>query len=266
MSNFVRRLLVVRRYSPNFNSGTMIRKNIPNAITSLNVLCGSVAVVFILKGTLTIAVLLIMLAAVFDFLDGMTARLLKAYSPIGKELDSLADMISFGLAPGLIMFKLLEYSLLKDTLLPADPSILSFVQLLILGTAFLIPIFSALRLAKFNVDVRQTSSFIGLPTPANALFIASLALIQEHGTMPAIDTVLLSTPVLIIITLVFSWLLVSEIPMFSLKFKNLSWQANKIQYIFLILTIGFLVGLRLYGITASVLLFICTSVFLMLKK
>ncbi len=244
----------------------MIKKYIPNVITSLNVLCGSVAVVFILRGTLTIAVLLIILAAVFDFLDGMSARMLKAYSPMGKELDSLADMVSFGLAPGLIMFKLLEYSLLKDAVLEVNPSFLPIFQLLILGSAFLIPIFSALRLAKFNIDVRQTSSFVGLPTPANALFISSLALIQEHGTVPAIDNFLLSTSVLVLITIIFSYLLVSEIPMFSLKFKNLFWQENKIQYIFLIFTVGFIISLHLYGITASILFFIGTSLFMMLRK
>jgi CDP-diacylglycerol--serine O-phosphatidyltransferase len=139
----------------------MIKKQIPNIITSLNVLCGSVAVVFILNGSLTIAVLLIMLAAVFDFFDGLSARLLKAYSPMGKELDSLADVISFGLAPGLIMFKLLEISLFKLDVVPDLRSNFTISQLLIVGSAFLIPIFSAYRLAKFNVDERQTSSFNG---------------------------------------------------------------------------------------------------------
>jgi CDP-diacylglycerol--serine O-phosphatidyltransferase len=239
----------------------MIRKHIPNFITSLNVLCGSIAVVFIMKGVLTTGVFLIILAAVFDFFDGMSARLLKAYSPIGKELDSLADMISFGLAPGLIMFKLLETSMFKTEVIPDLQSNLTPTQLLILGSAFLIPIFSALRLAKFNVDERQTSSFIGLPTPANALFISSLALIQEHGTMPAIDNFLLATPVLIGITFLFSWLLVAEIPMFSLKFKNLTWKSNQIQYVFLFSSIILISLLRLYGITAIILLFIGISVF-----
>ena len=239
----------------------MIRKHIPNFITSLNVLCGSVAVVFILKGVLTTGVFLIILAAVFDFFDGMSARLLKAYSPIGKELDSLADMISFGLAPGLIMFKLLETSLFKTEVIPDLQSNLTPGQLLILGSAFLIPIFSALRLAKFNVDERQTISFIGLPTPANALFISSLALIQEHGNMPAIDNFLLTTPALIVITILFSWLLVAEIPMFSLKFKNLSWKSNQVQYIFLFCSALLLSLLGLYGITAIIPLFIGISVF-----
>jgi CDP-diacylglycerol---serine O-phosphatidyltransferase len=240
----------------------MIRKHIPNCITSLNVLCGSVAVVFIMKGVLTTAVLLIMLAAVFDFFDGMSARLLKAYSPIGKELDSLADMISFGLAPGLLMFKLLETSLFKSNVVPDLQSNLSLSQLLILGSAFLIPIFSALRLAKFNIDERQTSSFIGLPTPANALFISALALIQEHGSIPAIDHFLLTTPVLLGITLLFSWLLVAEIPMFSLKFKNFSFQSNKTRYVFVLLSAGLILSIKLYGIAAAILLFIFISVFL----
>src|SRR5665647_2842572 len=212
----------------------MIKKHIPNFLTSLNVLCGSLAVVLILEGKFTAAVVLIMLAAVFDFLDGLTARLLKAYSPIGKELDSLADMISFGLAPGLLMFKLLETSLFKADVVPDLQSNLTWSQLLILGSAFLIPIFSALRLAKFNIDERQTSSFIGLPTPANALFISSLALIQEHGSIPAIDNFLLTTPVLLGITLLFSWLLVAEIPMFSLKFKNFSFSSNRTRFLSLI--------------------------------
>jgi CDP-diacylglycerol--serine O-phosphatidyltransferase len=244
----------------------MIRKHIPNLITSLNVLCGSVAVVFIMKGVLTTAVLLIILAAVFDFFDGMSARMLKAYSPIGKELDSLADMISFGLAPGLLMFKLLEISVFNADAVPDLQSNLALSQLLILGCAFLIPVFSALRLAKFNVDERQTSSFIGLPTPANALFISSLALIQEHGSIPAIDNFLLSTPVLLGITLLFSWLLVAEIPMFSLKFKNFSFSSNRTRYIFILLSAGLILSLNLYGIAASILLFIFISVFLIYFK
>jgi len=244
----------------------MIKKHIPNFLTSLNVLCGSIAVVFILKGALTTAVILILLAAIFDFLDGMTARLLKAYSPIGKELDSLADMISFGLAPGLIMFKLLETSLFKENVLPDLQSNLTLTETLILGAAFLIPIFSALRLAKFNVDERQTSSFIGLPTPANALFISSLALIQEHGSIQGIDQLLLSTPVLLFITVLFSFLLVAEIPMFSLKFKNLSWKNNQVQYIFIICSVLLIATLQLYGVSTIVLLFIGISVISELTK
>lgn len=239
----------------------MIKKHIPNFITTLNVLCGSIAVVFILKGALTTGVVLILLAAIFDFMDGMSARLLNAYSPVGKELDSLADVISFGLAPGLIMYKLINTSLFNENVIPDLQSNLTLVQLLLVGSAFLIPVFSALRLAKFNVDERQTSSFIGLPTPANALFICSLALIQEHGTIPAIDNFVLATPALIVITILFSLLLVSEIPMFSLKFKSAGWRQNKVQYIFIGCSALLIASLRLYGIAAVVVLFIGISIF-----
>lgn len=244
----------------------MIRKHIPNIITSLNVLCGSIAVVFILNGALTIAVILMVLAMVFDFLDGLSARVLKAYSPVGKELDSLADVISFGLAPGLLMFKLLESSLALKSTAPGFLSTSSLTELLILSSAFLVPIFSAVRLAKFNVDERQTSSFIGLPTPANALFIASLALIQEHGTLPEIDKVMLSTPLLLGITVLFSYLLVAEIPMFSLKFKDLYWKSNQIQYIFVICCVILLISLQLYGMATIIPLFIVISVISNLSK
>ncbi|MCE1198785.1 MAG: CDP-diacylglycerol--serine O-phosphatidyltransferase [Marinilabiliales bacterium] len=239
----------------------MVRKHIPNFITSLNVLCGSIAVVLILWGMLTMAVLFIILAAVFDFFDGMTARLLKSYSPLGKELDSLADMVSFGLAPGLILFKLLERSLQVGPL-PGSP--LSLSQMAILGSAFLIPVFSALRLAKFNVDERQTTSFIGLPTPANALFISSLGLISEHGTLPGLDQIVLSIPFLVAVAFLFSWLLVAEVPMFSLKMKSFRWAPNKVQFIFLFLSLCLLLSLHIYGIMASILLFIAISLFRML--
>ncbi len=259
MLSFARKLQAVRPYSLNSNTDRMIKKHIPNFITTLNVLCGSVAIVFILKGALTTGVILILLGAIFDFLDGMSARVLKAYSPMGKELDSLADVISFGLAPGLIMYKMLNTSLFNENVIPDLQSNLTLVQLLTVGSAFLIPIFSALRLAKFNVDERQTSSFIGLPTPANALFISSLALIQEHGTIPAIDNFILATPALLVITLLFSMLLVSEIPMFSLKFKNPGWKENKVQYIFVTCSLLLIAFLQLYGVAAVVILFIVIS-------
>src|SRR5665647_2143365 len=148
MLNYVRKSLAVKQYSQNSNTGRMIRKHIPNFITSLNVLCGSVAVVFIMKGVLTTAVVLIMLAAVFDFFDGMSARLLKAYSPIGKELDSLADMISFGLAPGLLMMVMMEYSLFGINVRAESFSALSIWEISCISASLLLPVFSSLRLAK----------------------------------------------------------------------------------------------------------------------
>jgi CDP-diacylglycerol--serine O-phosphatidyltransferase len=190
----------------------MIKKHIPNFITSLNLFTGCVAVWFAFNGNYESAFLAILVAAVFDFFDGFAARMLKAYSPMGKELDSLADVISFGVAPGVIVFSMLSDSGINEWL--------PFF-------AFLIPVFSGLRLAKFNIDERQSTSFIGLPTPANAIFLGGLAFSYS-------DLLITNVWVLIVITLLFSYLLVAEIPMFALKFKNASWNDNKIQYFFLI--------------------------------
>ena len=231
-----------------------LRKHIPNFITCLNIISGSVAVVFALRGELTIAVFLIIAGAFFDFFDGMIARILKAYSAIGKDLDSLADVITFGLAPGTIMFVLLQYSLSNQPII-----IFTLAEGFIVSFALLIPIFSALRLAKFNNDIRQTSSFIGLPTPANAIFISSLALIHDYGEFEMFDHLILSTGNLLFITLLTSYLLISEIPMFSLKFKNSSWKDNKIRMIFLIITLILISLFTFYGIAATIISFIFIS-------
>jgi CDP-diacylglycerol--serine O-phosphatidyltransferase len=194
----------------------MIRKHIPNFITCLNVVSGTLAVVFAVKGELTVSVIFIFIAALFDFLDGMAARLLKAYSPLGKELDSLADMISFGVAPGMLMMVMLENALFGANVRAESYAQLSVYEIICIASSLMIPVFSALRLAKFNIDTRQTDSFIGLPTPANAIFIAALALITGHGNYEILDAFIMQPIVLVIITIAMSLLLVSEIPMFSL--------------------------------------------------
>ncbi len=193
-------------------------RHIPNFITCLNLFSGCVAVYLAFKGNYGGAFIAILVSAVFDFFDGFAARMLKAYSPMGKELDSLADMISFGLAPGAIVFSLLTEANINEWL--------PFL-------AFVIPVFSALRLAKFNIDERQTSSFIGMPTPANAIFWGGLA----FSYSPVLTQ---NYWVLIILALLFSYLLVVEIPMFALKVKNLAWKDNQIQYIFLLVTVALL--------------------------
>lgn len=189
-----------------------MKKHIPNFITCLNLFSGCVATYLAFKGIYPGAFIAILLAAVFDFMDGFAARLLKAYSSMGKELDSLADMVSFGLAPGAIAFSLLGETGINEWL--------PFF-------AFLIPVFSGLRLAKFNIDDRQTTSFLGLPVPANAIFWSGMV----YSFAPFMTNNIWLFLVLIV---VFSYLLVSEIPMFSLKFKNTSWKDNRIQYLFLI--------------------------------
>lgn len=187
-------------------------RNIPNTITSCNLFSGCIASYMAFQGDFKMALLFIVLGAVFDFFDGMFARLLNVSSPIGKELDSLADDITFGLAPSAIVF-----SLLKEV---KTPEFMQPVAEFIPYTAFLISVFSALRLAKFNIDERQTSSFIGMPTPANALFWASLAL-GIHNNMNLYGEYFNSLSIIVMVVIM-SLLLVAEIPMFSLKFKNLS--------------------------------------------
>jgi CDP-diacylglycerol---serine O-phosphatidyltransferase len=244
----------------------MVRKHIPNFITCLNVVSGSLAVLLAIKGELTTSVVFIIVASIFDFLDGMAARLLKAYSSMGKELDSLADMISFGLAPGALMMVMMEYALFGVNVRAENFSDLSTWEITCLSASLLIPVFSALRLAKFNIDTRQTASFIGLPTPANALLIAALALITEHGRYDVLDTFILQPVVLLLITIIMSLLLVSELPMFALKFKNLSWTDNKIRFIFLTLSAVLILVFNIYGIAASIVSFIFISVILKFIK
>jgi CDP-diacylglycerol--serine O-phosphatidyltransferase len=193
-------------------------KHIPNTITCLNLFSGCLSCVAAFLGEFQLASGLIILAAIFDFMDGFAARMLKAYSPMGKELDSLADMISFGLAPSFIVFYFLRQNL----------------GIYFAIAAFIIPVFSALRLAKFNIDERQTSSFLGLPTPPNAIFWAFLvSSLAEKFAVPSETSLLISHLMVYVFIPIFSLLMVSEIPMFSLKIKSLSWKENKLRYFFL---------------------------------
>ncbi|HET9570870.1 MAG TPA: CDP-diacylglycerol--serine O-phosphatidyltransferase [Bacteroidales bacterium] len=223
----------------------MIRKHIPNAITCLNLFSGCIAMVYAFQEAYMTAALFIALAAIFDFFDGFAARLLKAYSPMGKELDSLADVVSFGVAPGVMAYSYIS-SLAMNM---GSPSWFAWF-------GFLIPVFSALRLAKFNLDERQTSSFLGLPTPANALFWA-------FGIGSSFNFFLsyLFDPIILVVgILIFSALLVLEIPMFSLKFKNLKWKGNRLRYYFLMGSLLLLVLLNINGISACIVWYILLSV------
>lgn len=189
----------------------------------------------------------IIIGAAFDFFDGMVARLLHVSSPIGKELDSLADDITFGLAPAAIAFALFQEVHYPDFIQSLRP-VLPY-------TAFLVAVFSGLRLAKFNIDTRQASSFIGMPTPANALFWGSLVT-GEHAflTSPHFNAVYL-----FVLVVVMSLLLVAELPMFSLKFKDLSWQHNKVSYIFLIGCIPLFLIFQWSGFAAVIIWYVILS-------
>jgi CDP-diacylglycerol--serine O-phosphatidyltransferase len=225
-----------------------MRRHIPNTITCCNLLSGCVAATYAFEGVYTIAFVCIILGAVFDFFDDLTARALKVSSPIGKELDSLADVVTFGLAPATMVF-----SWLREC---ADAHLHMLPAFVVPFLAFLLVAFSALRLAKFNVDERQTSSFIGLPTPANALFWGALVL----GSHDKIVSSPFGWMLVVALVLLFSWLLVSEIPMFSLKFKSLAWAPNRIAYIFLLVSLVLLIFLGLNGLSAVIGWYIVLSV------
>lgn len=213
----------------------IITRNIPNTITCCNLISGCIATLSAFMGEIHMALLWIIIGAIFDFFDGMSARLLHVSSPIGKELDSLADDITFGMAPAAIVFYEMGIMEYPAFLAPAQPY-MPFV-------AFLIAAFSALRLAKFNLDERQAMGFIGLPTPANALFWGALLV----GAGDIIENTTWMVPVVIVMILLSCWLLVSEIPMFALKFKHWGWKGNEVKYLFLITCVPLLI---VFGVTA----------------
>ena len=224
-------------------------RHIPNVITSLNLAAGFIAIIFAANGDLETASWLIFAAMIFDFSDGFSARLLKAYSTLGKELDSLADVVSFGVAPGLIIYKLLN-----DSLLPAGQMIVnsgSVITTLILISPVIMPVCAALRLAKFNIDTTQATTFKGLPTPANALAVISVV-IAGHYSGAAVFNSFTGSPVLILIfTAILSLMMVSRIPLLSMKFSNLKLKGNEGRYI-----LGGLVLLSfiIFGISAAPLI------------
>ena len=220
-------------------------KHIPNTITCLNLISGCIATYWAFQGDYRMALLFIIIGAAFDFFDGMSARLLHVSSPIGKELDSLADDITFGFAPSAIVFSFLGGLVATDQLSVLIPYI-----------SFIMAAFSALRLAKFNLDERQAMGFIGLPTPANALFWGALivGMGDSIATWPYLVYAILAG------VLISSYLLVSEIPMFALKFKTWGWRDNQVKYIFLITCIPLLLLLGISGLAAIIAWYVILSV------
>jgi len=231
-----------------------MKKHIPNIFTCLNLFFGCIAVVMIFRNRLETASFLVIGAIIFDFFDGMTARMLKAHSPIGKELDSLADVISFGLVPGAILYSLFKES--NPSLIFANENFLRLFQFF----PFIVTVFSALRLAKFNVDVRQTESFIGLPTPANTMLIISFPLILNHDQFH-LTGLILNPYFLVIISVVQSYLLVAEIPMMALKFKSFTWKNNKYQYILISSFIILFLVFNYVAIPLIIFLYLLLSIF-----
>lgn len=268
----------------------MIKKHIPNFITLCNLFSGCIAIVFALEGNLVWCAYMVGIACIFDLLDGLLARLLNVTSEIGKQLDSMADVISFGVVPGVLLYKMIICTQLFVSFNENPLSFLSEVssqgaQINYLAmTGFLVTVFSGIRLAKFNIDTRQSYSFIGLPTPANALLIASLPLsipesltnmLRPIGSLSFeqisafgltvvggnnIYNVLLHPYSIITLTIISSILLIAPLPLFALKFQNYSWADNKVRYIFLILAFVFLVLFKFLGVPLIIILYIVLSI------
>jgi len=215
---------------------------IPNLITLLNLLMGCFAIKFIFDNEPIMAVICIAIGLLADFLDGAVARMLKVSSELGKQLDSLADMVTFGVVPGMLLYYLLS----QNSEFPY------------LG--FILPLFAALRLGKFNLDTRQSDHFIGLPTPACTIFVVGLLLIYEWNTYD-LATITAHPTFLIATIIILSYLLVAELPLFSLKFKNLAWKTNEVRFSFVAVSLLLLLLFREVGLILSILIYLLLSIF-----
>lgn len=241
-----------------------MRKQIPNMITSLNILSGSIAVMFAVAGDLVTAAWFVLLGIFFDFFDGLAARSLNAQSPVGLQLDSLADVITSGLAPAIVMVQLLNMSVIEgEHSFPLfnfwnawNFTVVQYVPLI----GLMIVVAAAYRLAKFNVDERQTTGFIGLPTPANALLILSLPLILQFQYSEWTENLILNHWFLLAITILGCVLMNAEIPLFALKFKTWNFKENRIRYIFLGLSVLSIIVLQFWAIPLILGLYVFLSV------
>lgn len=233
-----------------------IKKHIPNAITSMNLLCGVLSVVFAVSGEVPAASLLIFAGALFDFCDGFAARMLHVSSAIGRELDSLADLVSFGIAPAALYSTYVKYSLTDSWTFELQA--MRGTDMLLSLLPFFLVVAAALRLAKFNLDTRQTESFLGLTTTATGLFTASLAYTIYNSPQSFVSW--LQPWVVIVLIVVFCFLLNSEVPMFSLKFKHFAWHGNELRYIILGIAVVAIVLFGIGGIALTILIYTVFSI------
>jgi len=238
-----------------------IRQHIPNFLTTLNLVSGLVSLTLAFEGRFALAAMCIFIAALFDFMDGNAARILKVKSELGKQLDSLADMVSFGVAPGIIIYEMLSIHCTGGCSVPEKTHILPYL-------AMLIPVCSALRLAKFNIDLRQEVNFIGMPTPAIAIFFASVPLVvyvqPVMFSLIHLDFMgrLFSNPrILSILVVFFSYMLISDFRIFSLKFKSLAWKNNQLRFILLICAVILLLLFSLSAIPMIIMIYVMLSIF-----
>ncbi len=244
----------------------MLKKYVPNLLTLLNLLSGTIAVYFAVKEELVIAACFVFLGIFFDFFDGFAARLLKVHGELGKQLDSLADVVTSGVVPGIVLFQLISNSVENDTWENAINSIFKTGHENYFTSTFFISLIgllftmgAAYRLAKFNIDERQTSSFIGLPTPAAALVVLSLPLILNYSNNELVSGIIQNVWFLIGLAILLCYLMNAEIPLFSLKFKDYRWEKNKIKYLFIIFTAILSILFQFIAIPLVILLYVLMS-------
>jgi CDP-diacylglycerol--serine O-phosphatidyltransferase len=235
-----------------------ITKHIPNTATSLNLFAGFISILFTLEGNFFLASWFIFIAAVFDFSDGFLARWLGAYSDLGKQLDSLADIVSFGVAPALLFFRAFQYSFSVKYGLFSFEELLFYEKLMLISPVLLV-ITSAIRLGKFNIDPGQEDTFIGLPTPATGLFIASYIIIALGRKEVSIAPYLLLPGFMLMLTLLFSFLMISHIHMFSMKFHSFRWKENKLRYVFLGISLILVILIKMLAVPVIILLYVIVS-------
>ena len=246
-----------------------MKKQIPNLLTLGNLFCGTIATILAVQSDFVTAGLFVVIGIFLDFFDGFVARLLKVSGELGKQLDSLADMVTSGVVPGIIMFNLLYQSSFKnldtqlvDSGIPPNTIIMSndYISSWVPYIGLLLTLGAGYRLAKFNIDTRQSESFIGLPTPAMSLFVISLPLIQEYATNVWVQSLISNNYFLIAVTLVLTYLMNAEIPLFSLKFKEYSLKNNSLKYFFLATSLALLIILNFISVPIIIILYVLLSV------
>ena len=238
-----------------------LKKHIPNLITLGNLLCGTFAVIFAVQSDFVSAATFVVLGIVLDFFDGFAARLLNVSGELGKQLDSLADMVTSGVVPGIVMLSLIDMSLLEGhEQIAVNSDLVSIDTGFLPNLGLLLTLAACYRLAKFNLDTRQTDSFIGLPTPAMALFVISLPLIPMYSDNQFFINIVQNNYFLIGVTLLLSYLMNAEIPLFSLKFKNFSLADNKLKYFFLLGSLGLLLSLEVIAVPLVIVFYVLLSI------
>ncbi len=236
------------------------KKHIPNIITLGNLLCGTIATIYAVEGNFIVTAQFFILGVGLDFFDGFTARLLNVQGELGKQLDSLADMVTSGVVPGIVMLQLINKAIDKDPIGYFGQEEFTEVASSLPFLGLLLTLAACYRLANFNIDERQADSFIGLPTPAMSLFVVSLSLLSNGENIVFLSKLINEPYFLIGVVLIFSYLMNAELPLFSLKFKEYSFKGNYIKYLFLIASVLLLLVLKLAAIPFIILLYVLISV------